>query len=177
MVRLEIVDRRWPAKEEVEPSERPVTSAARCGWISKKFMESKEKLRKVLVYQNIGFLVIIMLGFLDELTRLSFLLFGEQPFTWEFRRATLGMLLVLAVWFLVSMSTRRILDRLRYLEKFMRVCAWCHHIDHKGRWMPLEEFLQQGFDTPTTHGICPKCLAQQKAAIERARSARAPQVA
>lgn len=139
-------------------------------------MESKLRLKKVLLYQNIGFLVVIMLGFVDELTRFSSLLFQDQPFNWEFRRSTLGMLLVLAVWFLVSASTRRILERLRYLEKFMRVCAWCHDIDHKGKWMPLEEFLQQGFDTPTTHGICPKCLAEQKAAIERARAAQ-PQVA
>jgi hypothetical protein len=121
------------------------------------------------MYQNIGFLVIIALGFLDELMRLSSWVFGEQTFVWEFRRSTVGMLLVLGVWFLVSASTRRILDRLRYLEKFMRVCAWCHHIDHKGRWMSMEEFLRQGFDTPTTHGICPKCLAEQKAAIERAK--------
>ena len=131
------------------------------------FMESKSKLSKVLLYQNVGFLVIISLGFIDELTRLSSLLFGEVG--WEFRKSTLGMLMVLAVWFLVSMSTRRILDRLRYLEKFMRVCAWCHHIDYKGQWMPLDRFLQQGFDTPTTHGICPKCLAQQKEALERGR--------
>jgi len=136
-------------------------------------MESKSKLSKVFLYQNVGFLVIISLGFLDELTRLSSLLFRDQPFPWEFRKSTLGMLLVLAVWFLVSTSTRRILDRLRYLEKFMRVCAWCHDIDHKGKWMPLEEFLRQGFDTPTTHGICPKCLAEQKAAIERSRTPRA----
>ena len=135
------------------------------------FMESKSKLSKVLLYQNVGFLVIISLGFVDELTRLSSLLFGEAG--WEFRKSTLGMLLVLAVWFLVSMSTRRILDRLRYLEKFMRVCAWCHDIDYKGKWMPFEQFLQQGFDTPTTHGICPKCLAEQKAAIERGRQAQA----
>ncbi|HEX5219576.1 MAG TPA: hypothetical protein VFZ59_08400 [Verrucomicrobiae bacterium] len=134
-------------------------------------MESKSKLGKVLAYQNVGFLVIISLGFLDELTRLSSLLFGEAR--WEFRKSTLGMLMVLAVWFLVSMSTRRILDRLRYLEKFMRVCAWCHNIDYKGQWMPLERFLQQGFDTPTTHGICPKCLAEQKAAIERGRRSQA----
>lgn len=130
-------------------------------------MESKSKLGKVLLYQNVGFLVIISLGFLDELTRLSSLVFGEAG--WEFRKSTLGMLMVLAVWFLVSMSTRRILDRLRYLEKFMRVCAWCHQIDYKSQWMPLERFLQQGFDTPTTHGICPKCLAEQKAALERGR--------
>ena len=135
-------------------------------------MEGKSRLAKVFLYQNVGFLTVIILGFLDELIRLSSLLFSEQPFEWEFRRSTLGMLLVLVVWFLVSTSTRRILDRIRYLEKFMRVCAWCHNINHKGRWMPMEEFLQQGFDTPTTHGICPKCLAEQKAAYEKANQAK-----
>ncbi|MGC3956880.1 MAG: hypothetical protein QM813_02600 [Verrucomicrobiota bacterium] len=36
----------------------------------------------------------------------------------------------------------------------------------------MEQFLQQGFDTPTTHGICPTCLAEQKAAIARAKEKR-----
>jgi hypothetical protein len=77
------------------------------------------------------------------------------------------MLSVLAVWFLVSVSTRRILERVRYLEKFMRVCSWCRRIEYKGEWMRLEDFMKQGFDTPTTHGICPECLARQKEAIAR----------
>ena len=38
--------------------------------------------------------------------------------------------------------------------------------------MPLEEFMRQGFDTPTTHGICKDCLQRQQAAIERAKEAR-----
>jgi hypothetical protein len=135
-------------------------------------MEKNTKLSKVILYQNVGFLVVIALGFLDELVRLSSLLFWNQPFAWEFRRTTLGMLMVLAVWFLVSTSTRRILDRVRYLEQFMRVCAWCHHIDFKGSWISFEEFLRMGFDTPTTHGICPKCLAEQQTAIRRAREAK-----
>jgi len=138
-------------------------------------MDKQSKLAKVALYQNVGFLVVISLGFLDELVRLSSLVFGGQSFSWEFRRATLGMLLVLAVWFLVSTSTRRVLDRIRYLEQFMRVCAWCHHIDYKGNWISFEEFLKQGFDTPTTHGICPKCLAEQKAALQRAREAKKKQ--
>lgn len=123
-----------------------------------------------MLYQNLGFLAVIALGFLDELTRFSAFLFSNESFHWEFRKTTLGMLIVLAVWFLVSMSTRRILDRLRYLEQFMRVCAWCHHVDYKNEWVSMEAFLRQGFDTPTTHGICPKCLAEQKAAIERAKA-------
>lgn len=135
-------------------------------------MEKGNKLSKVILYQNIGFLAVIALGFLDEMTRLSSLVFGDAARAWEFRRSTLGMLLVLSVWFLVSMSTRRILDRLRYLENFMRVCAWCHHINFKNQWITMEEFLRQGFDTPTTHGICPTCLAEQKAAIARAKEKR-----
>jgi hypothetical protein len=139
-------------------------------------MEKGSKLSKVFLYQNLGFLAVIALGFVDELTRLSALVFGEHGGNWELRKSTLGMLLVLAVWFLVSMSTRRILERLRYLEKFMRVCAWCHHIHHKSEWISMEAFLRQGFDTPTTHGICPKCLEEQKAAIARAANARRPLV-
>ena len=134
-------------------------------------MLKESKLGKIFLYQNLGFLAVILLGYLDELVRLTTLIFGDSQ--WQFRKATLGMLLVLAIWFLVSTSTRRILDRIRYLEKFMRICAWCHCVDHKGRWMPMEEFLRQGFDTPTTHGICPKCLAAQKEALERSKQTKA----
>lgn len=135
-------------------------------------MEKGNKLSKIFLYQNLGFLAVIALGFLDEMTRLSSLVFGDAARAWEFRRSTLAMLIVLGVWFLVSMSTRRILDRLRYLENFIRVCAWCHHINFKKEWITMEQFLQQGFDTPTTHGICPTCLAEQKAAIMRAKEKR-----
>lgn len=138
-------------------------------------MERHSRLSKVILYQNIGFLVVIAVVFLDELVRLSSLIFWGQPFVWEFRRTTLGMLLVLTIWFLVSRSTRRILDRIRYLEQFMRICAWCHQIDYKGNWISFEDFLRQGFDTPTTHGICPKCLAEQKAAIQRSKELRRQQ--
>ena len=79
------------------------------------------------------------------------------------------MLLVLGVWFLVTRSTHRILARVHYLEKFMRVCAWCRRIHFKGEWMPLEQFMQQSFDTPTTHGICKVCLERQQALITKAK--------
>ena len=127
---------------------------------------------KVVIYQHVGFLCIIALCFLDELLKLPSLIFSGHPFDFMYRRSTLEMLLIFGVWFVVSSSTRRALERVHYLEKFMRVCAWCRRINYQGEWMPLEEFMRQGFDTPTTHGICKECLAQQKAAVERAKQAR-----
>jgi hypothetical protein len=131
-------------------------------------MKKNSQLTKIVLYQNVGFLGIMILCFLDELLKLPSLIFSDHPFAFVYRRTTLEMLLVLGVWFLVSMSTRRVLERVRYLEKFMRVCSWCRRINYHDEWMRLEEFMQQGFDTPTTHGICADCLQKQQAAIEEA---------
>jgi hypothetical protein len=135
-------------------------------------MKKNSQLTRIVLYQNLGFLGIMVICYFDDLLKLPALLFSDHPFAFLFRRTTLEILLVLTVWFLVSTSTRRILERVRYLEKFMRVCAWCRRINFKGEWMPLEEFMRQGFDTPTTHGICTDCLHQQEEAIEKAKAAR-----
>ena len=126
-------------------------------------MAEKSPLSKVLVYQSVGFLSIITLTWLDELIKLPSLVFSDHLLIWDFRESALKMLLILAVWFLLTGSTRRVLARVRYLEGFMRACSWCRHIDYKGNWISLEEFLHAGFDTPTTHGICPTCLAKNRA--------------
>ncbi len=135
-------------------------------------MDKKSYLTRAILYQNLGFLAVIVLCFLDELLKLPTLIFSDHPLDLVYRRPTLEMLLFLAIWLLVNKSTLRLLKRVRQLESYLRVCAWCRRIDFKGEWMRLEDFMEQGFDTPTTHGICPECLAQKKEAIERARSAR-----
>jgi hypothetical protein len=127
------------------------------------------RLAKVLLFQHAGFLAIIVLCYLNELLKLPSLLFSDNPLAVMFHRSTVEMVLILAVWLLVNSSTRRLLKYVQDLEEFMRVCAWCRRIDHKGEWMPLEKFMRQGFDTPTTHGICPDCLREQLKALERAK--------
>jgi len=135
-------------------------------------MKKNSQLIRVVLYQNLGFLAIIALCYVDELLKLPSLIFSDHPFAFVHRRLTLEMLLVLAVWLLVSASTGRLLKRVRQLEEFMKVCAWCRRIDYHGEWMKLEQFMQQGFDTPTTHGICPECFQTQQAAIAKAKLAR-----
>ena len=126
-------------------------------------MEAKMPLSKVLVYQSVGFLVIMALTWLNELIALPSLIFGDHPLIMDYRESALKMLIIFAVWFLVYGSTQRLLARVRHLEKFIHLCAWCHHINFEGRWISMEEFMKRELDAPTTHGICPACLAKQKA--------------
>jgi len=135
-------------------------------------MENKSYLTRIILYQNLGFLAVIVVCFFNELLKLPALIFSGDPLAFIYRRSTLEMLLFLAIWLLVAKSTRRLLERVRQLESFLLVCAWCRRIDYKGQWMKLEDFMEQGFDTPTTHGICPDCLRQRKEALERSRNER-----
>lgn len=128
-------------------------------------MQTQIPFSKVMWYQSFGFLAIVALSWFVEITGLRSLVLGNHPYISDFRESMLEMLLVFAVWLLVMGSTRRLLRHALYLQGFMRVCAWCHRVDYKDSWVPLEEFLRRGFDTPTTHSICPKCLAKELAAI------------
>ena len=130
-------------------------------------MQAKVSYSKVTLYQSIGFLVIIALSWFVEITGLRELVLGSHPYISDFKESTLEMVLVLGVWLLVAGSTRRLQAHVSHLEGFMRVCAWCHHICHNGKWMPLKEFVRMSFDTPTTHGICPKCLKEQMGEEEK----------
>jgi hypothetical protein len=136
-------------------------------------MEKKEKPGRVLIYQSAGFLALIALCWLDELLGLRSLVLASHPFIQDFQESTLEMLLILGVWLVVAGSTRRLFQQVRHLEGFMKVCAWCRRIEYHGSWMPLEKFLEQGFDTPTSHGICGDCAEKTKAAIERAKQMKA----
>lgn len=135
-------------------------------------MKEKSQFSRVVLYQHLGFLTVIILCYFNELLKLPSLIFSNHPFVVLYRQPTLDILLILAVWLLVVRSTRRLLKRVKYLEDFMRVCAWCHRIDYKGEWIRFEDFLEQGFDTPTTHGICRECLEKQQAAIKKAKARR-----
>ena len=140
-------------------------------WYFCRRMKKKSQLARIVLYQNLGFLAVLTICYLHDLL-LPSSMFSGQPFSFIYRQSTFDIILVLAVWFLVINSTRRILERVNYLEKFMRVCAWCRQINYHGEWMPLEDFMRRGFDTPTTHGICKECLSRQEAIAQKAKAAR-----
>lgn len=63
---------------------------------------------------------------------------------------------------------RRKAELLAKLEDLIPLCAWCDSIrDNDSNWMPIEEYLQK--HGSVTHGICPRCLDQQKPKTDKER--------
>lgn len=74
-------------------------------------MKNNSQLTRIVIHQNLGFLGIVILSYLDELIQLPSLIFTDHSFSFLYSRSMLDMLVVFAVWFLVSNSARRILER------------------------------------------------------------------
>jgi len=116
--------------------------------------------RLVLVYQAIGFSVIVVLCWLDEYLQLTYRLFGGVRAEPNWREALFETVSAVVVWALANHSVRALLARLYYLERFVRVCAWCRKINHGDTWIPFEQFLELDSETRTSHGVCPECEAK-----------------
>ena len=112
---------------------------------------------RILWYQTLGFLVIIALSWLDELVSLPRVLFGQPPTAPDWHEAALESVVALAVWLPVFLVTRKLLRRLYYVERLVRICPSCRRIGDGDEWMPTEEYFVRGFDQRTSHALCLDC--------------------
>ena len=122
-------------------------------------MKNRNPSQHIILFEVLGFGLIILLTWLDELINLPSVLFGGVYQT-NYPEAIIESLIVLLVAITVILFTRRILDRLHYLEGFLRVCAWCRNVEHDGQWLPLEDYFKQRFNMKSSHGMCPECFAR-----------------
>ena len=113
---------------------------------------------RVLWYESIGFVVLIVLSWTDEFEGLAQFTFGGGPQARDWRDSALQTLVIIYVWAIVWGLTKRLTERSHSLGKFLRLCAWCRKVGHNGRWMKLEEYFREDFDVPTSHGMCQECL-------------------
>jgi hypothetical protein len=121
----------------------------------------------VLWLQAIPLALGIILSWANELLGLPARLFGGEPLS-DWRESALETLLVLLVGVPMLLLTRRLVSRLYYLEGLLRICSWCRRVGQGGEWVPLEVFFKKGFDTRTTHGMCPDCHAKVMAEMGQA---------
>jgi len=113
---------------------------------------------RVIWYECLGFGFILLLSWLNKLVDLPHLLVGGEAHASKWRDSAMETMLILLIWAFVLSLTKRLVERLHYLEGLLRVCAWCRKVGHNGKWMLLEDYFAEGLRIGTTHGVCPDCL-------------------
>ncbi len=109
--------------------------------------------KRVLLYEVVAFTILLISIWSGSL--LPILLHRRSVMEWE--NPLLGTVAIALVAIPTIILSKRILDRLHYLEGFLRLCAWCHRVNVNGEWILVEEFLKRRLSTQTSHGICESC--------------------
>ncbi len=131
----------------------------------------------VVVYECIGFGLILLLSVLNNIAGLPQLLVGGEGVVSYWRYGVVETVIILLIWAFVFSITSRLLQRIRHLEGMLLVCAWCRKIGYGDKWMSLEDYFAEDLQIGTTHGICPECRRKVEQDTEHLHRERARELA
>jgi hypothetical protein len=113
--------------------------------------------KAILAIELIGFIAVLAIIWFDEFVDIPFLYFGAAKTPPRPEEYWFETLTVLILGIAVFAATIAVLRRVRYLERFIRVCAWCRKVMVEDTWVPFEEYLKLQHDVISSHGMCPTC--------------------
>ncbi|SHO49307.1 hypothetical protein [Desulfopila aestuarii] len=117
--------------------------------------------RRVLVYEGVAFLSIILFIWLDELLDLPRIFFGAEATPINWRESLVESVVIAIVGIVIVYYTHRIFERMKYLEGILPVCASCKKIrDQENKWHQIESYIRDRTDADFSHSICPECAAR-----------------
>lgn len=117
--------------------------------------------KRLIFFEITAFLAFIGIIWVSEYLDVPHFCLGAEvtPFNW--REALFETLLILPLALVVIYRTRKVFERMRYLEGFLRLCSHCKKVaDEKGQWQEIEHFVQKRSEARFSHGICPSCARQ-----------------
>lgn len=151
--------------KESDTSDRN-TACATCSTVAASHVvkrnSSPVRAKFILRGQALGFSALVVLMWTVEVLDVPHYLYGD-PSEFLLVRPIVRSAVVLFIWLIVHLTTKRLLQRLHELEEFLHICSWCRKVGHDGDWVTVEDYFGSKFSTETSHGICPECAKQQLA--------------
>ncbi len=113
--------------------------------------------QKALLWQSLGFLIVVVLTWSDALFDLAHVMLGLPHRPLDVNRTAITTAVLIMLWMFSAYKIYLVVSRLSYLESFLHVCAWCRKIEYNDRWLSLEAHFAQKTGGQVSHGICPEC--------------------
>ncbi len=125
------------------------------------------QLKKMTFIQMAGFSLILAIILVDEFFDLPHMVLGAEKSPGRIEEyliegVAVACLAAVAAYF--SIATAR---RVKEMESFLVMCAWCRRIKINGHWVPVEDYLKRKDALRTSHGICKDCAEKMRVAMKR----------
>lgn len=128
-------------------------------------MNRKRVTRNLMLAQAVGFGLLIVCLWTDELLDLPHILFGAQATPVNWRESLFETVLVLLLGSCTGFFSWQLLQHIKCLEGFLPVCSICKKIRVENTWVPMEDFISDRSEAVFSHGVCPECERQHYAEL------------
>ena len=120
---------------------------------------TKESLSKtIFTYEIIGFGIIIIFLWLDEIFDIPHYLFRSKVTPVNLSESIFETVIIICLSIVIIKITMNLLRKVHYLEGFLHVCSMCKRIRVKDDWIPIEDFIKEHSEALYTESLCPKCI-------------------
>lgn len=113
---------------------------------------------RVIIYEIVAFLTIILIIWFDEFLDLPSLLMGASKTPINWRESFFESVIIFILGVIVIHITSKLFSNMKYLEGMLHVCSSCKKIrDDKGSWQQIETYVRDRTEVEFSHDICPEC--------------------
>lgn len=114
--------------------------------------------QRMLLYEWIGFGMVAVVLWLDELLDLPHLIFGSVATPINVAELLLETALIVPLAILVTCLTTQLLRKVKHLEGLVHVCGFCRRVRDGDRWVTMEEYIESHSQAELMQGLCRECL-------------------
>ena len=123
-------------------------------------MKKEQFIKKIIRIEIIGFLIVILISWLDELLDIPHIFFGASPSPINYFESIFESILISVIAIIIIVITHMLLQRLNFLEGVLPVCSFCKKIRIKKQWVPIERYIRDRSEADFSHSVCPECAEQ-----------------
>ncbi len=116
--------------------------------------------KRILVYELIGFGIVIVLLWLDEILDIPHHLFAARATPINITESIFETVIIACLTIAVVRITARLIKKIRYLEGYMLICSFCKKVRDGEDWIRFEKYISEHSEAELSHGLCPECAAK-----------------
>lgn len=122
---------------------------------------------RLVLYELVGFIMAILLIWIDEIFDLPHFIFGAAATPINIVESIFESMLVIFLMILVVTATLNIIGRIKYLEGFLRVCERCKRVKTDEGWISLENYISRHSEADFSRGLCPDCAEEHYGIVSK----------
>ena len=120
---------------------------------------------QILLFEGGGFVLVLVLLWLNELLDLPHELLGGASTPVNWRESVVESVLVVGLAAGTLLWTYWALARIRYLEGFIPICLNCKKVHTGDKWIPIEVYIIEHSEAVLSHSVCPECKGKHFAKV------------